>query len=176
MRWDKTGFTLIELIVVLALIALLAGLVVPNVVKYIGAGEQRAWEADREALQTAVDAYYAAPDNPKWGGMRQYPIYKLNSDLATTGGWPTDLDNGDPEHPETATIDSLTASTEIDLQLLLAGGYLKEVPRSASADNGLNTAVTETGSYTWFVNSGGEVKALYFYDKTKSGFQTGVYP
>lgn len=95
----KKGFTLIELLVVLALIAILAAVAVPNVIGYIAKGEERAWSAEQKTIQAAVDAYYSAPDNPRYQGKRQYAIYgqgaltpkvtgadPLESDFAATHG------------------------------------------------------------------------------------------
>jgi type IV pilus assembly protein PilA len=53
------GFTLIEMIVVVGIIAVLAAVIVPNIGKFIGAGEQGARDAEKEAVQTAMNAMMA---------------------------------------------------------------------------------------------------------------------
>ncbi|MBI2934373.1 MAG: prepilin-type N-terminal cleavage/methylation domain-containing protein, partial [Chloroflexi bacterium] len=54
---SSKGFTLVELMIVLAVLAVLAAVVIPNVSGYLGRGKERAWDADRDILQSAVDAW-----------------------------------------------------------------------------------------------------------------------
>ena len=53
------GFTLIEMIVVVGIIAVLAAVIVPNIGKFIGSGEAGAMDAEEEAVQTAMNAMMA---------------------------------------------------------------------------------------------------------------------
>lgn len=53
------GFTLIEMIVVVGIIAVLAAVIVPNIGKFIGSGEQGAKNAEWESVQTAMNAMMA---------------------------------------------------------------------------------------------------------------------
>jgi type IV pilus assembly protein PilA len=53
------GFTLIEMIVVVGIIAVLAAVIVPNIGKFIGSGEAGAKNAEWEAVQTAMNAMMA---------------------------------------------------------------------------------------------------------------------
>ncbi len=55
----QKGFTLIEMIVVVGIIAVLAAVIVPNIGKFIGSGEQGAKDAEYEAVQTAMNAMMA---------------------------------------------------------------------------------------------------------------------
>ncbi len=55
----QKGFTLIEMIVVVGIIAVLAAVIVPNIGKFIGSGEQGAQDAEYEAVQTAMNAMMA---------------------------------------------------------------------------------------------------------------------
>jgi prepilin-type N-terminal cleavage/methylation domain-containing protein len=55
----QKGFTLIEMIVVVGIIAVLAAVIVPNIGKFIGSGEQGAKDAEFEAVQTAMNAMMA---------------------------------------------------------------------------------------------------------------------
>ena len=55
----QKGFTLIEMIVVVGIIAVLAAVIVPNIGKFIGSGEQGAKNAESESVQTAMNAMMA---------------------------------------------------------------------------------------------------------------------
>lgn len=73
-RARQKGFTLIELVVVIAILGVLAAVAVPLVTNYLGSAKQRAFTADQQRIQAAVDAYYSAPDNTRFIGKRQYPV------------------------------------------------------------------------------------------------------
>ena len=53
----ETGFTLLELLVVLGIIALLAGIVGPQVMKHMGASKSKAARVQIEDLSAALDMY-----------------------------------------------------------------------------------------------------------------------
>ena len=55
----QRGFTLIEMIVVVGIIAVLAAVIVPNMGKFIGQGESGAKSAEIDAVQTAMHAMMA---------------------------------------------------------------------------------------------------------------------
>jgi len=57
----QRGFTLIELLVVIGIIAALAAVVIPNVSRFMGAGQTAADQAEFTNVQTAVDAWLADP-------------------------------------------------------------------------------------------------------------------
>ena len=52
-RGEK-GFTLIELLIVVAILGVLAAVVIPNVGRFIGRGEQEAKDTELSNMQTAV--------------------------------------------------------------------------------------------------------------------------
>ena len=49
------GFTLIEMIVVVSIIVVLAAVIVPKNLRFIGSGEQGAKDSEAENVQTALD-------------------------------------------------------------------------------------------------------------------------
>ena len=75
-RGEK-GFTLIELLIVVAILGVLAAVVIPNVGRFIGRGEQEAWETEFANIQSAVVAMMT--DN----GLSTLPNPKLGSGNAT---------------------------------------------------------------------------------------------
>ena len=59
----QKGFTLIEMIVVVGIIAVLAAVIVPNMGKFIGQGESGAKSAEMDSVQTAMHAMMADNDS-----------------------------------------------------------------------------------------------------------------
>jgi len=132
LKKDK-GFTLIEILIVLAVLGILAAVVVPNMTGFLGRGKDRSYEADMRTLQASVDSYYT--DTLTRKGSPKYP----------TG-------NG-------TSSDTAAANVYINLSHLVSGNYLRDVPQSASADNTGGSG----GSYSWYIDSKGIVKSVPTY-------------
>ena len=56
---DERGFTLIELMIVVAIIAVLAGILIPNFVNARAQAQTSACESNLRAIATAMELYYA---------------------------------------------------------------------------------------------------------------------
>ena len=61
---SKKGFTLVELLIVISIIAILVGTVALALTMFIGRGEETACLEDQRDLQTVVNAYHV--DNDRW--------------------------------------------------------------------------------------------------------------
>ena len=70
----QKGFTLIELIVVIAILGVLAAITVPTVTNYLGTSKARSFSAESDRIQAAVDAFVSSPDNTRFIGRRQFPL------------------------------------------------------------------------------------------------------
>ncbi len=169
-RKSEKGFTLIELIIVLSVLAVLAAVIVPNVSGFLGRSKERAWAVDRDILQAAVDSWRT--DIGKRSG-NPWPITGTAIGAPTfTGaaGTTVDAKNGiidvtkfyDATHPDQ--------------------NYLKgtDTVKSASKTNNKSTQDID-GSYIWYIDTSGVVHSIYLDTSTtpatvKTDFQTDIYP
>ncbi len=164
---SEKGFTLIEILIAVALLAIISAVVIPNVTGYLGRGESAAYQGDLRLIQGAVDGYYADPAN-RIGGKKAYPLKGADA-LKISGGTPVDAAN-DGTWDTVATI--VTSGYFINFTTLVTAKLINDVPGSASADNTGGVS----GSYSWYVGSDGKVNAILAADHTLSGFQSGIYP
>ncbi|MBI2304224.1 MAG: prepilin-type N-terminal cleavage/methylation domain-containing protein [Chloroflexi bacterium] len=104
----QKGFTLVEILIVLALLGILVAIVVPSVTGFLGRGKSQAWESDRRTVQASVDAYYT---DTKRATKRVYPTL-----------------NG-------TSSDTAAANVYINMTHLMNEGYLNKLPESASTEN-----------------------------------------
>ncbi len=123
------GFTLVEILIVLAVLGILAAVVVPNLTGFLGRGKDRSYTADQNTLQSAVNAYYT-DTLARPGKGAKYPT--VNGSGGTAG-----------------------SNTYVNMTHLVSGNYLTSVPTSSSTDNPGGSA----GTYSWYVDANGLVQS-----------------
>ena len=61
-RYGEKGFTLIELLVVVMILGTLAAIVIPNVTRFMGEGDEEAKQTEMANIQTAITALMFADE------------------------------------------------------------------------------------------------------------------
>ena len=124
-RGEK-GFTLIEIIIVLAVLGVLAAIIVPNVQGFLGRGKERGWSADRDILQAVVDSYRTDISQrtgnpwPTLGGLIGTPADSANGSADTP-----DLDYTDVGDLDSTQETGEDLNSFIDIEALADGNYIK---------------------------------------------------
>jgi len=152
-RGEK-GFTLIELLIVVAILGVLAAVVIPNVGRFIGRGEEEAAETEFANLQTAVIAM-----------MTDNELSELPAGTFVLEGAATDNMS---LFPSTATIASGNKSTDPDGDSYTDGVdplgdkdgfilYQHDITGNNDQASLVNYVATEETKGTYYVDASGTV-------------------
>ena len=75
----QRGFTLVEMVTVVAIMGVMAAVAVPMVSTQLGKARDKSYAQDKAMIQTAVDSFFTDSNNVRFQGQRQYPILGANS-------------------------------------------------------------------------------------------------
>ena len=96
-RKDQGGFTLVELVVVIAILGVMAAIAVPMVNNFLSSSKEQDYVADVATIQASVNDYFSSPSNARFLGRRQYPIFGADR---TEGTLILADHNHDSDHPD----------------------------------------------------------------------------
>lgn len=122
---ETAGFTLVELLIVLAILGILIAVVLPNLTGFLSTGKSHSYDTDTRTIQAGVDAYYTDTTSRR---ANTYPVQ--------TGVTATNV--------ITVVFDYLTS-----------GRFLKNVPRSSNQNPNSTTTAdgSNPGHYVWKVDT-----------------------
>ena len=127
LRVNSKGFTLIELMIVIAIIGILAAIAIPNFIAYRNKAFCTRAEADAGGVEAAIADYFSIPD---W--VRTPTLDQLNNGI----GYTLSGDN-------TATIVGANASVNITIAVTDASGRCPTEYQAAMAgDSGASPPVS----------------------------------
>ena len=137
----KRGFTLVEMVTVVAIMGVMAAVAVPMVNNQLGQAREKSYLQERSLIQTAVDSFFTAADNTRYVGRRQFPIMGSSASKGNT-----DI----PKGTETLAFDETESVAVIIAPINSLRGTQGGEPKWRDGDNDGNrelgtTRVTHSG-------------------------------
>ncbi len=195
----KKGFTLVELLIVIAILGVLAAVVIPNVIGLMGRGGAQAYETDEEVIQLATSTFYAdvhsgwndvdnndptAYTDNVWGanGTTEDPGHYYPTAIAVTGSHilrlsTTVYDTDNVNNYRITKADGTTAATDTDIaNHAIWMGLLVHAPGDFDSTDGVtaradvSVLATENGLYLQEIP-----KSAMPGDTTRNGGVAGSY-
>jgi prepilin-type N-terminal cleavage/methylation domain-containing protein len=148
-RRSRTGLTLVELLVVIAVIAILASLLFPAIMQARGAGRKAQCESNLKQLAQAVQSFHHRNDC--------LPVYwgQMGASSNKVGGWLfhmlPDLDQQTAFDSVPGTPTGMTSGIVATTEVVSTGKMLPAIPASADYSPGVWKEIV-TGSTTAVVN------------------------
>jgi len=171
----KRGFTLVELVVVVAVLGVLTGVVLPNVVGMMGRGSAQTYDTDQETIQLATSTFYSdthacwdsdAVGGPLWGcndtnaanaAGHYYPteLAYIGDHTLTPSTTESDIAGGFPDNPRLiGGSGSGGVATDTDIEehaiwmgLLVNAPGVYDSPAGTSDRHNVSVLENETGLY-----------------------------
>jgi prepilin-type N-terminal cleavage/methylation domain-containing protein len=120
---NKKGFTLIELMIVIAIIGILAAIAIPNFIAYRNKAFCSKAETDAKNMLAAVADYFSEPEHTALPGLSELRGFAFSADPENTGNL-----SGDPNLTIVATV------TDISGRCPRGSQYQESMPKDSTND------------------------------------------